>query len=146
MCSSDLVLVCSTAAGPAFEGAHIQQGMRAGEGAIEKVRLNDDKVELGVIGSAPPQGIYGSGLIDAVAELLRVGLLDERGKLVQNAPDSPLAKRVRVGARGIGEFVLAYAGELGNENDLVLTQKDIRKLQLTKTAIAEGSLDRKSVV
>lgn len=132
------VLACSTAAGPAFEGAHIQQGMRAGEGAIEKVCLDDDKVELGVIGSAPPQGICGSGLIDAVAELLRVGLLDERGKLVQNAPDSPLAKRVRVGARGIGEFVLAYAGELGNENDLVLTQKDIRELQLAKAAIAAG--------
>lgn len=132
------VLACSAAAGPAFEGAHIQQGMRAGEGAIEKVRLDNDKVELEVIGSAPPQGICGSGLIDAVAELLRVGLLDKRGKLVQNAPDSPLAGRVRAGANGISEFVLSYAGERENENDIVLTQKDVRELQLAKAAIATG--------
>ncbi len=140
------ILACSAAAGPAFEGAHIQQGMRAGEGAIEKVRLDDDTVELGVIGSAPPQGICGSGLIDAVAELLRVGLLDKTGKLVHNAPDSPLAKRVRKGANGVSEFVLAYAGEQKNENDLVLTQKDIRELQLAKAAIAAGIQVLKSEV
>lgn len=135
------IYACSAAAGPAFEGAHIEQGMRAGEGAIEKVRLDNGEVTLGVIGDAPPQGICGSGLIDAVAELLKTGLLEKSGRFAREgspATQSPLASRLRTGKDGVREFVLAYAGERGATKDIVITQKDIRELQLAKAAIAAG--------
>lgn len=136
------IFACSAAAGPAFEGAHIEQGMRAGQGAIEKVSLANGKVELGVIGDCAPRGICGSGLIDAVAELLRAGILEANGRFAKDdspaMKDNPLADRLRNGENGIREFVLAYAGELGNDRDIVITLKDIRELQLAKAAIAAG--------
>ncbi len=134
------VLACSAAAGPAFEGAHIHNGMRAGEGAVEAVHFEDGGIRLDVIGKTAPQGICGSGLIDAVAELLRVGLLDVRGRLAdENSPTfaHPLGARMR-SRDGMREFVLAFAGEKGNEHAIVITQKDIRELQLAKAAIAAG--------
>ncbi|MDA8228903.1 MAG: ASKHA domain-containing protein, partial [Desulfitobacterium hafniense] len=75
------LMACSTAAGPAFEGAHIKQGMRAAAGAIEGVRIEED-VMLRVIGNTAAKGICGSGLIDAIAELVRVGIIDQSGKLL----------------------------------------------------------------
>lgn len=131
---------CSAAAGPAFEGAHIHNGMRAGDGAVETVRFEDDAVRLGVIGKTAPQGICGSGLIDAVAELLRVGLLEPSGRLAGEknpAFAQPLGARLRTN-NGMREFVLAFAGEQGSQQDIVITQKDIRELQLAKAAIAAG--------
>lgn len=137
LADKDAIWACSTAAGPAFEGAHIECGMRAGEGAIEKVRLENGRVILGVIGSCAPRGICGSGLIDAIAELLRAGLLERSGRFTAK-PEGPYASRFRVSPSGIREFVLASqeAGEC--ENDVVITQKDIRELQLAKAAIAAG--------
>lgn len=134
------VLACSAAAGPAFEGAHIKQGMRAGVGAIEKVSLKDGKVTLGIIGNAAPKGVCGSGLIDAVAELLDAGILTPKGNFVsdQAAASNSLVLRLRTGDDNIREFVLAYAGEYGNTKDIVITQKDVRELQLAKAAIAAG--------
>ena len=88
----------------------------------------------------PPQGICGSGLIDAVAELLRCGLLGVSGRLAgEKSPalSQPLGGRLRT-VGGMREFVLAFAGEQGNERDIVITQKDIRELQLAKAAIAAG--------
>jgi len=139
--SKDWILACSAAAGPAFEGAHIEQGMRAGEGAVEKVSLEDDTVTLGVIGKAAPQGLCGSGLIDAVAELIRTGLITKTGSFITDKDkgfSQPLASRLRVTASNIREFVLAWQGEYGNTRDIVITQKDIRELQLAKAAIAAG--------
>lgn len=133
--------VCSVAAGPAFEGAHIGQGMRAGKGAIEKVRIENGKISLGVIGNCPPAGICGSGLIDAIAELLRAGIITFTGRFaLADAPGarSPLASRLRTGNDGVREFVLAWRGEFGNDQDIVISQKDIRELQLAKSAIAAG--------
>lgn len=135
------VLACSAAAGPAFEGAHIEQGMRAGDGAIEHACLDNDTVTLGIIGKTAPQGICGSGLIDVVAELLTHGLLTRRGSFITESDaafNQPLAQRLRTGKNGIREFVLAYEGELGNTKDIVITQKDVRELQLAKAAIAAG--------
>lgn len=135
------VLACSAAAGPAFEGAHIRSGMRAGDGAIEAVHFENDGIRLEVICDSPPQGICGSGLIDAVAELLRAGLLDARGRLAEEggaaAAAHPLGGRMRV-RDGMREFVLVFAGELGSQHDIAITQKDIRELQLAKAAIAAG--------
>ncbi len=135
------VWACSAAAGPAFEGSHIKQGMRAGEGAVEKVTLENDAVNIQVIGKSAPVGICGSGLIDAVAELVRVGLLEPTGRFVNEKSPAfaqPLARRLRTGADGIREFVLVYAGEHRAKEDIAVTLKDVRELQLAKAAIAAG--------
>ena len=132
---------CSTAAGPAFEGARIRFGMRAAKGAIEQVRIRDD-VELSVIGNVPPRGLCGSALIDLAAELLRKGILDRSGRLLRpdalraDLPDA-LRRRVGVGERGV-DFVLVPAAETSLDEPIVLTQRDVRELQLAKGAIRAG--------
>lgn len=118
----------SCASGPALEGAHISQGMRAAQGAIEKVSLKGGKWCWETIGHAPPLGICGSGLIGAVGELCRAGLLDPRGKL-----------RSGPGIRGPEpELVLCPAAESGSGRDITLTQADIQEMQLAKGAIRAG--------
>lgn len=134
------LFACSTAAGPAFEGAQIRCGMRAAAGAIEAVRIGEE-VELDVIGNVPATGICGSGLIDAIAEMLKAGIIDNTGRIVaaeelQGKLSEELVRRVRMTEDG-WEFVLSY-GESG-ENDVVLTQKDVRELQLAKGAIRAGA-------
>ena len=114
MGSRERMIACSTAAGPAFEGAKIQCGMRGAEGAVEHVWLENGEVKWKVIGGGKAIGICGSGLIDLVAVLLRSGELDESGKL-QSGPE------YRIG-----------------DTDVVLTQKDIREMQLAKGAISAG--------
>ena len=128
--SSERVLAGAAPAGPAFEGGHITTGMRAAGGAIEGVVLSD-RVELQVIGDAPPRGICGSGLIDAVAQLRLAGLLDERGRLSARAEaaDHPLTDHLTEEG-GVRGFRLAEG--------VVLTQRDIRELQSAKGAIATG--------
>ncbi|MCL5985796.1 MAG: ASKHA domain-containing protein [Actinobacteria bacterium] len=125
---------CSTASGPAFEGAHIKYGMRASEGAIE--RINIDPISYNVtyftIGDKPPVGICGSGVLDAVAEMVSAGIIDERGKLL---PDKP---GVRKGDDGVHEFVIAKKDGKKITEDIVLTQKDIVAIQLAKGAIRTG--------
>ncbi len=134
-------LVCSTAAGPAFEGAAIFQGMRAATGAIESVCISDEKIELEVIDDVTPCGICGSGLIDAVAELLRVGIIDHTGRMLDQAAavakgiDVHIAGRLETTPENGNQFVL-YA-EAGQGN-VVLTQKDVREVQLAKGAIYAG--------
>jgi uncharacterized 2Fe-2S/4Fe-4S cluster protein (DUF4445 family) len=137
-------LVCTAApAGPAFEAAQIACGMRAAEGAIEVVRLRDGAVELDVIGDAEPAGICGSGLVDVVAELVRVGLLDASGRFVSQeeteriAPQ--LASRLTARADGTRVFVLSWAAGEGDVDGAVyLSQRDVRELQFAKAAIATG--------
>jgi uncharacterized 2Fe-2S/4Fe-4S cluster protein (DUF4445 family) len=125
---------CSTASGPAFEGAQIKFGMRALEGAIE--RINIDPVSYDVtyftVGDKPPIGICGSGVLDAVAELVSSGIIDKRGKLL---PDKP---GVRKGDDGVYEFVIAKKDGKKITEDIVLTQKDIVAIQLAKGAIRTG--------
>lgn len=132
---------CSTAAGPAFEGARIQFGMRAAEGAIEKIVFNND-VEVNVIGNARPKGICGTALLDAVAEMLRVGILDETGRIQEpdNLPSSvpdALRRRIQPGPRGF-DFVLIDGSASQTGRPILITQRDIRELQLAKGAISAG--------
>ena len=93
--SSDGIVCTAAPAGPAFEGAQIRCGMRAADGAIEAVRVTDEGLELEVIGGTAPLGLCGSGLVDAVAELVRTGLLDSSGRFATDeraaevAPVSP---------------------------------------------------------
>ncbi len=121
----------SCASGPAFEGAHIRDGMRAGSGAIEAVRLDDGLVELTTIAGAPAVGICGSGIVDAIAELRRTGRINERGRFQREAAG------VRVNGHG-PEFVLAPAATSGTGRDIVLNQADVNEIQLAKGAIAAG--------
>ena len=141
MGNKDRLAACSTAAGPAFEGARIEHGMRAAGGAIERVNIDDD-VEISVIDGGPPTGICGSGLIDAVAELLKLGIIDKTGRLL-NQKELPAQINQKIKQRmlqkdGNPVFILTPAPQTSNGPNIGLTQKDIREVQLAKAAIRAG--------
>jgi len=129
-------------AGPAFEGAAIRCGMRAADGAIEVVSMSPGGLELKVIGDAPPAGLCGSGLVDAVAELVRLGLLDRSGRLIPEQDAAAIApglapRLTQLGAERV--FVLHWLGEPGDAaHSIYLSQRDVRELQFAKAAIATG--------
>ena len=135
------MVACATAAGPAFEGARISCGMRGAPGAIDQVVFGDD-VEYTTIGNARPRGLCGSGLLDVVAEMVRVGVVDSSGRLVDpddsdlSAPDR-IRTRIRAGENG-NDFLLVPAAEGEDGNALYITAKDVRELQLAKSAIRSG--------
>lgn len=134
------ILTASTAAGPAFEGARISQGMRAVTGAIDQLWLHQGVLCYHVLGGVQPKGLCGSALIDGVALLLRVGLLDEMGVLgVVDSKSSQLSEQLRRRLvqtdRGSG-FALAITPE--GSPLVVLTQQDIRELQLASGALRSG--------
>jgi uncharacterized 2Fe-2S/4Fe-4S cluster protein (DUF4445 family) len=134
------LLATAAPAGPAFEGAQIRCGMRAAPGAIEGVKISDDDVALQVIGDVAPVGLCGSGLVDAVAALLQVGLLDASGRLL--SPEAAAALRPGLADRlqSVGEervFVLAEQST-GGTAGVYLSQRDVRELQFAKAAIATG--------
>ncbi|TSA12081.1 MAG: DUF4445 domain-containing protein [Betaproteobacteria bacterium] len=139
--SKDRLLVCSAPAGPTFEGGQVKHGMRGAVGAIEKVAIGAD-VECDVIGEVPAIGICGSGLIDAVAKMRDAGVLDAAGRLWRpGVRPLPEALQARVVKDGSGRaFVLVHAAQGGRGEDVVLTQNDIRQLQLAKAAIYGGVL------
>lgn len=133
-------LVCaSTPTGPAFEGAHITHGMRAAPGAIEHVKVESPThpAEWKLIGeerwcSGVPLGLCGSAVVDTVAELVRVGIIDKSGRFVKD-PDP--SGRLREGPAG-REYVISLAHETGAAVDICLTQTDIRQIQLAKGALS----------
>jgi uncharacterized 2Fe-2S/4Fe-4S cluster protein (DUF4445 family) len=137
----DRILATAAPAGPAFEGGAIRCGMRAAEGAIEVVKLGDD-VELGVIGDTTPMGICGSGLVDVVAELVKVGLVDGSGRFVPDEQAQAVAPTLADRLTMIGKervFVLHRPDATTDAADTVyLSQRDIRELQFAKAAIATG--------
>ena len=134
--NKERLISCSAAAGPALEGAHIKHGMRAATGAIERIRIDPEtfEPEYKTIGNAPPRGICGSGIIDAAAELYRVGIVKKNGRFNLDL-DTP---RVRV-VDGQPEYVIAWANETAIGHDIVITQKDIREIQLAKGAMCAGA-------
>jgi len=140
--NQDRIVSTAAPAGPAFEAASIRCGMRADDGAIEVVKITDDSVELGVIGDVEPIGMCGSGLVDAVAELVKVGLLDSSGKFIPNeeaAEKLPLLAPRLVEIDGLRVFILHWAGTVGDVDKAVfLSQRDVRELQFAKAAIATG--------
>ncbi len=124
------IVSLSCASGPALEGAHIRHGMKAAAGAIESVKITGKGVEVGVIDDTAPIGICGSGILDAVAELRRNEIVDQRARL----GDHPLVRRGDNGR----EFIIVNADASGTGQDIVLSQGDIAQVQLAKAAIRTG--------
>ncbi|MGC9348796.1 MAG: ASKHA domain-containing protein [Anaerolineae bacterium] len=125
------LLSCSCASGPAFEGAHIYAGMRAGPGAVEYVQITGDDIRVQTIGGRPAVGICGSGILDVVAELRAAGIIGRTGRMDQNHP--------RIIPRdGGGAFVLVEKAYTGNGHDLLVTRRDVNEIQLAKGAIRAG--------
>lgn len=136
------LMACSTAAGPAFEGAQIKQGMRASAGAVEAVQYVNDDFEISTIDDAPAKGVCGSGLIDAAAALVDSGLIDATGRIInpEENPDQLPEKfknRLNRGESGF-EFILVPGSDSETGDDIVLSQGDLRELQLAKGAIYAG--------
>lgn len=139
--TKDKMYATSCAAGPAFEGARISCGSRAVDGAIEGLTLADGDIHLDVIGNCAPRSICGSGLIDAVAMLLNLGVVDRSGRFVE--PEKVKTGLTRVISEKLikrdrqWEFVLA--DNQNNDNDpVILTQQDLREAQLAKGALRAG--------
>ncbi len=145
----DQVLCASSPTGPAFEGAQISHGQRAAPGAIERVRVDRETLEprfkvIGseewVVGDAPtdnkPTGICGSGIIEAVAELYLAGAVSADGRIVPSSEES--YARIRSNGRSL-EYVLATAEQSATEDEIVVTQNDIRQIQLGKAALYAGA-------
>src|SRR5687768_269277 len=137
-------LVCtSTPTGPALEGAHVEYGMRAAPGAMERIHIDEITLEpkykvIGVDGwntdhaefKGQVKGICGSAIIDGVAELFRAGIVDSRGKFKKTLE----SKRIRQGEKG-WEYVIAWAEETSIGRDIPMTQQDVRQIQLAKAAL-----------
>lgn len=121
----------SCASGPAFEGGHIKHGMRAAEGAIERLRLTNNDVQYQTIGGVPPVGICGSAILDTLAQLYLAGVLDKGGRMNDNRPRVRSQNKQR-------EFLLVSEKERDGRPAITITQRDVRELQLAKAAIRAG--------
>jgi uncharacterized 2Fe-2S/4Fe-4S cluster protein (DUF4445 family) len=139
--TKDKMYATSCAAGPAFEGARISQGTMAIDGAIERVAMAGNDIDLDVIGGGAPRSICGSGLIDAVAVLLDLGIVDSSGRFIEpdkskaKIPQARLARLIKQARQRA--FILAHNED--NDNDpVVLSQQDLRETQLAKAAIRAG--------
>ena len=133
------LMTCSAAAGPALEGARISRGMIAKAGAIEAASFEEGNIQYQVIGNIKPKGICGSGLVELVATLLDLGVIDYEGLI--RPPEEGVAQGLssRVIERsGVHNFLIASAEESYDHRPIYLTQKDVRELQLAKAAIAAG--------
>lgn len=128
--ADDRILITSTAAGPAFEGMGMSSGMRAGIGAVETVEIVDDSLKIITIGDAPARGVCGSGIIDLTAGLLKLGVIDTSGRLA--GPDSRdrFTADIATGLQNVDEVSAFAYGD-----NVYFTQKDIRQVQLAKSAI-----------
>lgn len=134
--NKEWMLACSCASGPAFEGAHVTHGMRAASGAIEKVSIDPETLEVKykTVDNVEPRGICGSAIVDVPAEMLKTGIMDINGTLSKDLDSPRLRKK-----EGVPEFVIARKGETSTGGDIVITQKDIREIQLAKAAMHTGA-------
>jgi uncharacterized 2Fe-2S/4Fe-4S cluster protein (DUF4445 family) len=140
LADGDRILATAAPAGPAFEGAQIRCGMRAAPGAIEGVKISDDDVALQVIGDVGPAGLCGSGLVDVVAALVQVGLLDASGRLMAADVAAVTAPGLAGRLRQVGEERVFVLHERGDDpaDAVYISQRDVRELQFAKAAIATG--------
>lgn len=136
--NSEYLYACSTAAGPAFEGANIRNGVGGITGAIDKVTITSE-IQYSTIDNIAPIGLCGSGIVDVIAGMLSVGIIDETGRIdAENSNIEPeLKRRIKI-IDGINSFQLIENEEVREGVDIAITQKDIRELQNAKAAIAAG--------
>lgn len=134
--NKERILVCSCASGPAFEGAHIKFGMRAANGAIEKLKINPDTLEptYETIDNVKPRGICGSAIVDIPAEMLKAKIIDVTSRFKKDLN----SERVRKGEDG-HEYVVAWGKETQSKKDITISQKDIGELILAKAAMHTGT-------
>ena len=128
--NDEWLVCCSASAGPAFEGGGTRCGMRATKGAIEKVMVTGDGMTYQTIGNASPRGICGSGLIDAIYELVKNGIIGADGKFQQN-PSDP---RLNIEA-DIPEYIIAHPDETETGDPILITESDIDNLIKSKGAV-----------
>ena len=135
--NKDYMMSCACSAGPAFEGGGISCGMRASNGAIEKVKIDKDTLKpiLTTIDDAKPIGICGSGIIDLICQMLINGIIDRRGKIHRDINN----ERIRFNEHEIGEYVLAFKEEYNLENDITVNEVDIDNFIKAKGAIYSGA-------
>jgi len=139
--SEKAIFATSTAAGPAFEGGSIKYGLIAKHGAIQGIEIKNDKAVLDVIGNVTPKGICGSGIIDSIAKLLNVGIIDRTGRIKnRDEVEGNIANRIIEGEaggrdQGSGNAFLLYKGA---KREITITQNDVREIQLAKGAIQAG--------
>ena len=133
------MLTCSAAAGPALEGAKISHGMIARAGAIEAVYIENGGIHYRDVGNIKPKGLCGSGLIDLIAVLLHLGVINAEGLIDMPSQDVGDGIRSRViDCDDVRHFLVASAEESGHGKSIYLTQKDVREVQLASGAIAAG--------
>ncbi len=130
VCQGQITTV-SCASGPAFEGGHIKDGMRAASGAIERLRIIDHQIQYQTIGGVPPVGICGSGILDAMAQLYLAGVINDGGRMKKDHPLVTTRQKQR-------EVRLFDQAERAGKPSITITQADIRELQLAKAAIRTG--------
>lgn len=133
--NKDWLMCASCSAGPAFEGGGIRWGMRAEEGAIEKVSIDAEtkEPEIETVGDLPSRGICGSGMIDLIAEMFIKGIIDNSGTFKLDASHA----RMKV-EKDEKAYILAFADEAGVDEDIVFTETDIHSLVLSKGAVYAG--------
>lgn len=132
---------CSTAAGPAFEGANIRNGVGGVKGAIDSIHLDAGRVEYTTIGNEKAVGICGSGIVDAIASMVNASIIDETGRIMDSDENvglsDDLGKRI-IDIDGVRAFLMLKSQECNSDVDIAVTQKDIREIQNAKAAIAAG--------
>lgn len=135
--NKDGMVCCSAAAGPALEGSTIKYGMRAADGAIERISIKRGSLKptYKTIGNTKPLGICGSGIIDIAAEMLKAAVIDVTGSIRPELEDEN--DRVQEGTHGY-EYVIEWARKTGLKKDIVITSNDMREIQLAKAAIYAG--------
>jgi uncharacterized 2Fe-2S/4Fe-4S cluster protein (DUF4445 family) len=133
--NKDWLMTAACSAGPAFEGGGIRWGMRAEEGAIERVVIDPDTLEpdIATVNGAPPRGICGSGMIDLMSEMLKTGIIDPSGRF---SHDGPHPRIVQV--NGERAYVLAFADQTPMAEDLIFTESDLKNLIYSKGAVFAG--------
>ena len=119
------MIACSAASGPAFEGAHIKNGMRAAEGAIERVGIEDSKIHYQTIGNGKPVGICGSGVLDAIAQMVKNNIINKNGRFNEQHP-------FVVDKKGV---VIVSKKDSKQQREIIITRKDVSEIQLAKGAI-----------
>lgn len=137
--NNEWMVTCSCSAGPAFEGSGISCGMRAMDGAIDFIEIDRFTLETSVrtIGNQKPVGICGSGLIYSLSEMMEVGIIDRAGKIIEKKNQ----KRIRYGADGL-EFIVVSKDKTANNQDIVITEGDIKNLLRAKGAIFAGIISK----